>query len=123
MVNYTTNEEKVSSDDYINLHNAVEYIEVDYKTESKQYASTLNCGVTTAYEEMKITKEPYKKNIRVHRSFGKDYTMESIKSRISKDFITTELTDEVKKPINMNNEILYEKKLLIQKKFKYEEIA
>ena len=35
VVNYTTNEEKVSSDDYINLHNVVEYAEADYKTESK----------------------------------------------------------------------------------------
>ena len=57
VVNYTTNDEKVSSNDYINLHNAVEYIEADYKTESKQYVSTLNCGVNTAYEEIKITKE------------------------------------------------------------------
>ncbi len=61
VVNYTTNEEKVSSDDYINLHNAVEYIEADYKTESKQYVSTLNCGVNSAYEEMKITKEQWNK--------------------------------------------------------------
>ena len=36
VVNYTTNDEKVSSNDYINLHNAVDYIEADYKTESKQ---------------------------------------------------------------------------------------
>lgn len=61
VVNYATNDEKVSSDDYINLHNAVEYIEADYKTESKQYVSTLNCGVNTAYEEMKITKEQWNK--------------------------------------------------------------
>ena len=37
------------------------YIEADYKTESKQYVSTLNCGVTSAYEEMKITKEQWNK--------------------------------------------------------------
>ncbi len=61
VLGYATNEDKVTSNEYINLKNALDYASGDSKTENKQYVSTLNCGVSTAYEEMKITKERWNK--------------------------------------------------------------
>ena len=61
VIKYTTNEEKTNSNNYKELHNVIDYIESDYKTEEKLYVTGINCSPETAYEEMKITKKQYHK--------------------------------------------------------------
>ena len=43
------------------LHNVIDYVEADYKTEKQFYVSGVNCNPKTALEEMTITKEQYGK--------------------------------------------------------------
>lgn len=62
VLNYTTNAEKTMSDEsYRELHNVIEYIESDYKTEEQHYVTGINCSPSTALEEMTITKKEYNK--------------------------------------------------------------
>ncbi len=61
VINYTTNEEKTSCEEFTDLHKLLKYVEADYKTEQQKYVSALNCGVSTALNEMKITKEHWNK--------------------------------------------------------------
>ena len=63
---YTTNVEKTKNEEYnkefyCNLHNVIDYIEDDYKTEKQLYVTGINCEPTTALEEMTITKERFHK--------------------------------------------------------------
>ena len=46
---------------YYNLHNVLEYVEADFKTEKQYYVSGINCTPETALEEMLITKKQYNK--------------------------------------------------------------
>ena len=43
------------------MHKLLKYVEADYKTEEQKYVSALNCGVSTALKEMRITKEHWNK--------------------------------------------------------------
>ena len=66
VIDYTTNIEKTinsdyGKDSYYDLHNVIDYVEADYKTEKQFYVSGLNCNPKTALEEMTITKEQYGK--------------------------------------------------------------
>lgn len=63
---YTTNIEKTKNSEYTkepycNLHNVIEYVEADYKTEKQLYVTGINCEVETALQEMMITKESFNK--------------------------------------------------------------
>ena len=58
---YTTNAEKTDGKNYKELHNVLDYIEADYKTEEQLYVTGINCSPETAYEEMIITKKQYHK--------------------------------------------------------------
>ena len=62
VIDYTTNIEKTinsdyGKDSYYDLHNVIDYVEADYKTEKQFYVSGVNCNPKTALEEMTITKE------------------------------------------------------------------
>lgn len=61
VIDYTTNPHKTSGGNYKELHNVLDYIEADYKTEEQLYVSGINCSPETAYEEMIITKKQYHK--------------------------------------------------------------
>lgn len=66
VLNYTTDIEKTLNSDYgkesyYDLHNVIDYIEADYKTEQQFYVTGVNCNPKTALEEMTITKEQYGK--------------------------------------------------------------
>lgn len=63
---YTTNVEKTKNSEYNNnsyydLHNVIDYVEADYKTEKQFYVTGINCNAETALEEMTITKESFNK--------------------------------------------------------------
>ena len=66
VLDYTTNVEKTKhnenyNNNYYDLHNVIEYVESDYKTEEQLLVSGINCSPKTALEEMSITKEQYGK--------------------------------------------------------------
>ena len=66
VIDYTTNIEKTLNSEYgretyYDLHNVIDYVEADFKTEKQYYVSGVNCNVETAYEEMIITKQQYNK--------------------------------------------------------------
>ena len=66
VIDYTTNIEKTinsdyGKDSYYDLHNVIDYVEADFKTEKQFYVSGVNCNPKTALEEMTITKEQYGK--------------------------------------------------------------
>lgn len=66
IIDYTTNIEKTLNSEYgketyYDLHNVIDYVEADFKTEKQYYVSGVNCNVETAYEEMIITKQQYNK--------------------------------------------------------------
>lgn len=66
VITYTTNVEKTinngySKEPYCNLHNVIDYVENDYKTEKQYFVSGINCSPKTALEEMIVTKNQYAK--------------------------------------------------------------
>jgi hypothetical protein len=66
VLKYTTNVEKTKNENYnkefyCNLHNVIDYVEADYKTEKQYYVSGINCDSKTALEEMIITKNQFNK--------------------------------------------------------------
>ena len=61
VINYIDDENKIDSDIFDNLHNELEYITNDDKTEKKLYSTGINCRLDRAYEDMKIIKKHYKK--------------------------------------------------------------
>ncbi len=66
VIDYTMDIEKTinsdyGKDSYYNLHNVIDYVEADYKTEKQYYVSGLNCSPETALEEMLITKKQFSK--------------------------------------------------------------
>ena len=66
VIKYTTNVEKTFNDEYTkepycNLHNVIDYVEADYKTEKQFYVTGINCSSERALEEMIITKKAFNK--------------------------------------------------------------
>ena len=66
VISYTTDENKTFNKEYgerlyQDLHNTINYIEEDFKTEKQSYVTCLNCSEETALEEMIITKERFNK--------------------------------------------------------------
>lgn len=66
VIDYTMDIEKTINNDYLresysNLHNVIDYVESDYKTEKQYYVSGVNCSPETALEEMVITKRKFSK--------------------------------------------------------------
>ena len=66
VIDYASNEDKTANKfygtvKYQDLHNVIEYVEADYKTEKKLYVSGINCNAENAYEQMRITKQIYNK--------------------------------------------------------------
>ena len=64
VIDYTTDIEKTLNDkyhtsSYHDLHNVIDYIESDYKTEKQLYVTGINCMVETAYEDMLLTKQTF----------------------------------------------------------------
>ena len=52
VIDYTTNIEKTingdyGKDSYYDLHNVIDYVEADYKTEKQFYVSGVNCNPKT----------------------------------------------------------------------------
>ena len=61
VIDYANNKDKINDNEYNDLHNELEYITLDSKTENKLYSDGINCNVETAYEEMQMIKEHYHK--------------------------------------------------------------
>lgn len=66
VVKYTTNPEKTEDKNYSeswyrDLHNTVEYIKADFKTEKQFYVTGINCSEDNVLEEMKATKKKFGK--------------------------------------------------------------
>lgn len=66
VIKYTTNPEKTEDKNYSeswyrDLHNTVEYIKADFKTEKQFYVTGINCSEDNALEEMKATKMKFGK--------------------------------------------------------------
>ena len=61
--------------------------------------------ITNRYGKLSIKREPYKKNIRIERAFGEDYSIDRINTRIE----LTESKDTTITRSNPNNTIYYRK--------------
>lgn len=66
VIKYTTNPEKTEDKNYSeswyrDLHNTVEYIKADFKTEKQFYVTGINCSEDNTLEEMKATKKKFGK--------------------------------------------------------------
>lgn len=64
VITYTTDAEKTINEEYSNyydLHQVIDYVEADYKTEKQLYVSGINCMVETVYEDMLLTKQRFSK--------------------------------------------------------------
>lgn len=66
VLDYTSNENKTENKNYgdikyQDLHNVIDYVEADYKTEKRLYVTGINCLAEDAYNQMQITKQIYKK--------------------------------------------------------------
>lgn len=67
VISYTTDELKTYNKNYgetlyKDLHDTIDYVEDNYKTEKQSYVTCLNCSKETALEEMIITKKQFNKN-------------------------------------------------------------
>ena len=62
VLNYTTNEMKTFNENYQDLHNVIDYVGADYKTEKQYFVTGINCLKETAFEEMIMTKKQFGKN-------------------------------------------------------------
>lgn len=64
VLKYTTNDDKTYNSEFGNyqdLHNVIDYVGADYKTEKQFYVSGINCSKETSLEDMIITKKQYGK--------------------------------------------------------------
>ena len=61
VIDYTTNPDKTSKEDYKELHNVIEYATASYKTEEQLYVTALNCNKDNVYEDMMFTKKRFNK--------------------------------------------------------------
>ena len=62
VLNYTINEMKTFNENYQDLHNVIDYVGADYKTEKQYFVTGINCLKETAFEEMIMTKKQFGKN-------------------------------------------------------------
>lgn len=60
-IDYIVNEEKVSENIYLELHNELDYISDSSKTEEKLFVSGINCNPCDAKKEFMIVKERFNK--------------------------------------------------------------
>ena len=66
VLKYITNIEKVKNENYTNdlyksLHNTIEYVKADFKTEKQFYVTGINCNEKTALQDMILTKKHFGK--------------------------------------------------------------
>ena len=61
VITYTTNEMKTTNENYQDLHNVIDYVGAEYKTEKQYYVTGINCLKETAFKEMTMTKEQFGK--------------------------------------------------------------
>ena len=61
VLNYTTNEMKTTKENYQDLHNVIDYVGAEYKTEKQYFVTGINCLKETALEEMVMTKKQFGK--------------------------------------------------------------
>lgn len=65
VLDYASNPEKTEADEhdyqYNGLNQVISYTTQDMKTEKQLYVTGINCSLSTAYEEMKITKKGFNK--------------------------------------------------------------
>lgn len=66
VIDYTTNVEKTKNKDYNidlykSLHNTIEYVKADFKTEKQYYVTGINCTIQNAMEDMVLTKKHFGK--------------------------------------------------------------
>lgn len=61
VIDYTTNPDKTSKENYKDLHNVIEYATASYKTEEQLYVTALNCNKNSLYEDMMFTKKRFDK--------------------------------------------------------------
>ena len=43
VITYTTNEMKTTNENYQDLHNVIDYVGAEYKTEKQYYVTGINC--------------------------------------------------------------------------------
>lgn len=91
---------------------------IKYSFTTRDFHRILNSmGYSYYYRAGKLTirKEPHKRNIRVERAFGEDYTEEGIKNRIlANDFVT----EEIIYPYKLTAAKYYGTKNVFKKKYK-----
>ena len=61
VIDYASDEKKVDEQTFKDLHNELEYISDDYKTEEKKYVTGINCSTNNACKEMKEIKKHFQK--------------------------------------------------------------
>lgn len=62
VIKYTTNEEKTENKEwYKDLHNTIEYVKADFKTEKQLYVSAVNCSEDNTLKDMIATKKRFGK--------------------------------------------------------------
>ena len=61
VIDYVSDEKKVDEQTFKDLHNELEYIYDDYKTEEKKYVTGINCSTNNACKEMKEIKKHFQK--------------------------------------------------------------
>ena len=66
VIDYTTNVEKTKNKDdnidlYKSLHNTIEYVKADFKTEKQYYVTGINCTIQNVMEDMVLTKKHFGK--------------------------------------------------------------
>ena len=66
VLKYISNIEKIKNKNYTNdlyksLHNTIEYVKADFKTEKQFYVTGINCNEKTALQDMILTKKHFGK--------------------------------------------------------------
>ena len=61
VINYTSDNNKTDIDLFDELHNAIDYIESDFKTEKKLFVTGINCTSEKAFQEMIEVKKKFHK--------------------------------------------------------------
>ena len=61
VITYITNPSKTSEENYLDLHNVIDYAKASYKTEEQLYCTSINCSNENSYQDMIRTKRRYSK--------------------------------------------------------------
>lgn len=61
VITYITNPSKTSEENYLDLHNVIDYAKASYKTEEQLYCTSINCSNENPYQDMIRTKRRYSK--------------------------------------------------------------